>query len=270
MFGVPYVYTQSRILKVSDHNQSLNHSKLAASSACRHLVLFLQARLEYLRDHFQIRENDFLTFDAMRHAAQCVGRAIRGKTDYGLMIFADKVGWLWRSGAARRDLFSHRSPVLSQRYGRADKRGKLPRWIQEHISDGSLNLTVDETIQLSKHFLRQMAQPFRQVRSAPNCHISAAAVHMDCFWQPSLRQEDQLGLSLLTLEQLQSEEMLQKISQMAHQNWRWRHWFSSQQPDVLLRARRSAAETTVMSINMYLKMDLQQLYCNNHTITSRN
>lgn len=27
----------------------------------------------------------------MRHAAQCVGRAIRGKTDYGLMIFADKV-----------------------------------------------------------------------------------------------------------------------------------------------------------------------------------
>lgn len=57
---------------------------------------FLQARLEYLRDHFQIRENDFLTFDAMRHAAQCVGRAIRGKTDYGLMIFADKVSGLWR------------------------------------------------------------------------------------------------------------------------------------------------------------------------------
>lgn len=50
MFGIPYVYTQSRILK---------------------------ARLEYLRDQFQIRENDFLTFDAMRHAAQCVGRALR-------------------------------------------------------------------------------------------------------------------------------------------------------------------------------------------------
>lgn len=53
--------------------------------------LIPQARLEYLRDQFQIRENDFLTFDAMRHAAQCVGRAIRGKTDYGLMVFADKV-----------------------------------------------------------------------------------------------------------------------------------------------------------------------------------
>lgn len=59
-----------------------------------------QARLEYLRDQFQIRENDFLTFDAMRHAAQCVGRALRGKTDYGLMVFADKVctGMGWRRG----------------------------------------------------------------------------------------------------------------------------------------------------------------------------
>lgn len=56
-----------------------------------YVLIMKQARLEYLRDHFQIRENDFLTFDAMRHAAQCVGRAIRGKTDYGLMIFADKV-----------------------------------------------------------------------------------------------------------------------------------------------------------------------------------
>ena len=64
MFGIPYVYTESRILK---------------------------ARLEFLRTQFRIKENDFLTFDALRHAAQCVGRVIRGKTDYGLMIFADKV-----------------------------------------------------------------------------------------------------------------------------------------------------------------------------------
>lgn len=34
---------------------------------------------------------------------------------------------------------------------------------------------------------------------------------------PSLLQEDQLGLSLLTLEQLESEEMLQKISRIAQQ-----------------------------------------------------
>lgn len=65
----------------------------------------LAARLEYLSDNFHISAGDFLTFDAMRHAAQCVGRAIRGKTDYGIMVFAD------------------------QRYAKEDKRSKLPAWI---------------------------------------------------------------------------------------------------------------------------------------------
>ena len=47
---------------------------------------------------WQIRENDFLTFDAVRHASQCVGRAMRGKTDYGIMVFADKVTPAGRCG----------------------------------------------------------------------------------------------------------------------------------------------------------------------------
>ncbi|XP_017758663.1 PREDICTED: TFIIH basal transcription factor complex helicase XPD subunit [Eufriesea mexicana] len=140
MFGIPYVYTQSRILK---------------------------ARLEYLRDQFQIRENDFLTFDAMRHAAQCVGRAIRGKTDYGIMVFADK------------------------RFSRIDKRSKLPKWIQEHLTDSLCNLSTEEAVQISKRWLRQMAQPFTR--------------------------ENQLGLSLLTREQLEKEEY-GKIEQKAQQN----------------------------------------------------
>ncbi|XP_074630565.1 general transcription and DNA repair factor IIH helicase subunit XPD-like isoform X2 [Acropora palmata] len=138
MFGIPYVYTQSRILK---------------------------ARLEYLRAQFNIRENDFLTFDAMRHAAQCVGRAIRGKTDYGIMVFADK------------------------RFFKVDKRGKLPKWIQEYLKEGVCNLSIDEAVQISKRFLRQMAQPFDK--------------------------GDQLGLSLLTVEQVESEEFQKRILQTA-------------------------------------------------------
>lgn len=63
VISVPYQYTESRILK---------------------------ARLEYLRDAYRIRESEFLGFDAMRNAAQCVGRVLRGKTDWGLMVFADK------------------------------------------------------------------------------------------------------------------------------------------------------------------------------------
>ncbi|GJN94295.1 hypothetical protein Rhopal_007369-T1 [Rhodotorula paludigena] len=111
MFGIPYQYTESRILK---------------------------ARLEFLRDTYRIRENDFLTFDAMRHAAQCVGRVLRGKTDYGLMIFADK------------------------RFAKVDKRNKLPKWIGQYIKESDTNLATDVAIAHSKRFLRMMAQPFEQ------------------------------------------------------------------------------------------------------------
>lgn len=37
-----------------------------------------------------IDETEFLTFDAVRQAAQCAGRVIRGKCDYGLVLLADK------------------------------------------------------------------------------------------------------------------------------------------------------------------------------------
>lgn len=85
MFGVPYQYTESRILK---------------------------ARLEFLRDVHHIKENDFLTFDAMRHAAQCVGRVLRGKTDYGLMVFADKVSKGKLSRKQDRDAYFRRWVIL--------------------------------------------------------------------------------------------------------------------------------------------------------------
>lgn len=49
-------------------------------------MLYCRARLEYLRETFQIKESDFLAFDAVRQSAQCVGRVIRSKADYGLMV----------------------------------------------------------------------------------------------------------------------------------------------------------------------------------------
>ncbi len=75
MCGIPYQYTLSRILR---------------------------ARLEYMRVNYQVGESDFLAFDAIRQAAQCMGRVIRSKADYGMMVLADK------------------------RYQRHDKRDKLP------------------------------------------------------------------------------------------------------------------------------------------------
>ena len=109
MIGVPYQYTLSRVLR---------------------------ARLEYLRESFQIRESDYLAFDAVRQAAQCVGRVIRSKADYGMMVFADS------------------------RYQRADKRDKLPCWISSRLRDAHLNLSTDMLLHVTRGFMRAMAQPF--------------------------------------------------------------------------------------------------------------
>ncbi|KAF8323397.1 DNA repair helicase [Clavulina sp. PMI_390] len=125
MFGIPYQYTESRILK---------------------------ARLEYLRDEYRIRESEFLGFDAMRNAAQCMGRALRGKTDWGMMVFADK------------------------RFARADKRSKLPRWMNQYITESASNLSTDMALVLSKHFLRMISQPQKEGSSGKQSLWSLADV----------------------------------------------------------------------------------------------
>jgi DNA excision repair protein ERCC-2 len=108
VFGVPFVYTESRVLR---------------------------ARLEFLRREHQISERDFLNFDAMRSCAQCVGRVIRSKHDYGLMVFADK------------------------RYTQADKRDKLPLFVTAHFDARTLNLSTDGVVTVARRFFREMAQP---------------------------------------------------------------------------------------------------------------
>jgi Helicase C-terminal domain len=64
MMGVPYQYTLSRIL---------------------------QARLEYLQQTFQIKDSDFLAFDAVRQASQCVGRVIRSKVRVAAHVLGSSV-----------------------------------------------------------------------------------------------------------------------------------------------------------------------------------
>lgn len=105
--GVPFQYTESRILK---------------------------ARLEFLRENYRIRENDFLSFDAMRHAAQCLGRVLRGKDDYGIMVLADR------------------------RFQK--KRTQLPKWISQNMPDSDTNLSVDQAVAVARKFLREMSVPY--------------------------------------------------------------------------------------------------------------
>ena len=91
-----------------------------------------------MRERYNIRDNDFLTFDALRQAAQCVGRVIRSKTDYGIVILADS------------------------RYNRQDKRSKFPPWVLQFVKESSLNLPTDGAIDQIKTFLRYMGQPIDQ------------------------------------------------------------------------------------------------------------
>jgi DNA excision repair protein ERCC-2 len=111
LFGIPYQYTKSPVLK---------------------------ARLEYINEKYQIKDGDFLTFDALRQSAQCVGRVIRSKTDYGLVILADS------------------------RYNKQDKRSKFPSWITQFMGESSLNLSTDLAVHQMKSFLRDMGQTIDQ------------------------------------------------------------------------------------------------------------
>ncbi|CAK9004533.1 unnamed protein product [Durusdinium trenchii] len=111
LFGVPFQYTLSRELR---------------------------ARLEFLRQHYDIKESEFLNFDAMRQASQCLGRVIRSKRDYGVMIFAD------------------------QRYARSDKRSKIPDWIRHFLEPGHVFMASDLAVEAAGNFLLQMSQPFEE------------------------------------------------------------------------------------------------------------
>lgn len=108
VIGIPFQYTESRVLR---------------------------ARLEYLRGALHIREGDYLSFDAMRQTAQCAGRVIRNKNDYGVVIFADR------------------------RYVRADKKNKLPKWILDLMPDSHIDLDSTAALSVTRMYIRDMAQP---------------------------------------------------------------------------------------------------------------
>jgi len=124
VIGVPYQYTLSRTLR---------------------------CRLDFLRDAHEIKEADFLAFDAVRQAAQCLGRVIRSKSDYGLMVLADA------------------------RYARADKRAKLPKWVAQALRDAHVGLPTDACLVVARRFMRAMAQPVSPEEAAAGL-LSAESV----------------------------------------------------------------------------------------------
>ena len=99
-----------------------------------HTVTCITGQNDYVLQKYQI-EQEFLVFDALRQAAQCVGKVIRSKEDYGIVILADF------------------------RYNKQDKRNKMPQWIQQFLRESSLNVSTDVAVDLMKTYLKQMGQP---------------------------------------------------------------------------------------------------------------
>ena len=93
----------------------------------------LNERKRWIEENLKITESEYVTFDAMRQSAQCIGRVLRNKADYGVMILADC------------------------RYSTADKIGKLPQWILQNLGS-NVNTSTDMCIELTKSFFRGIAQ----------------------------------------------------------------------------------------------------------------
>jgi DNA excision repair protein ERCC-2 len=99
--------------------------------------MLVQTRADFIEKKFGIPRTDFLLFDAMRAACQCVGRLLRSKDDYGIVIMADR------------------------RYARPDARAQLPHWIKQFLNEARLGMGIEEAVEESRKFLMEMAQPFK-------------------------------------------------------------------------------------------------------------
>lgn len=95
----------------------------------------LKERLRWMETCLSIPPSEFRNFDAMRQASQCIGRVLRNKTDYGMMLLVDR------------------------RFAMNDKRKKLPQWVQECLKE-NVNISVEAAVSVARTFFVQMAQPW--------------------------------------------------------------------------------------------------------------
>merc|ERR1712110_1213478 len=73
-----------------------------------------------------------LLFDACRHASQCLGRAIRGKDDYAMLVMADK------------------------RFSRADRLKKMPSWLTSKLDATSRDMSIEDCARETRRHMKMM------------------------------------------------------------------------------------------------------------------
>ena len=118
-------------------------------------------RMRFLREHKGIPETEYLQFDCMRVASQCVGRAIRNKADYAVLIFADR------------------------RYLQPTKFRKLPLWLRNMMvphssssasSSSSSARPSDSTSVVAQQQVRSF---FRRIAATPATGIGETMLTLD-------------------------------------------------------------------------------------------
>ncbi|KEG11322.1 putative TFIIH basal transcription factor complex helicase subunit [Trypanosoma grayi] len=120
----------------------------------------LRQRIHWMETCLGIPGNEYRNFDAMRQASQCIGRVLRNKTDYGMMLLVDR------------------------RFALSDKRKKLPIWIQQCLKENA-NLSVDAAIAVGRGFFKDMAQPWEHKRDLGTTLFSKETLARKGFLQPS-------------------------------------------------------------------------------------
>lgn len=99
-----------------------------------------QVRLRWMREAENINESEWLLFDACRHASQCLGRAIRGKDDYAMLVMADK------------------------RFSRSDRLKKMPSWLTSKIEVSMKDMSIDECVREARNHMKVMGIDDDEVR----------------------------------------------------------------------------------------------------------
>ncbi|ELP88051.1 DNA repair helicase rad3/xp-D, putative [Entamoeba invadens IP1] len=98
----------------------------------------IQERLNYLDKKKVIAKEDYFVFDAMRAANQCVGRCLRGKMDYAVVIYADK----------------------RYKFNDAKILNTMPQWIIDALMKQNADLSADQSVVIAKDFLMKMSFSF--------------------------------------------------------------------------------------------------------------
>ena len=134
--GIMFAVARGRLSEGIDFSNHLSRTVVMIGTPyLQARPIEIERRLNYLMEKKKIGIDEFLLYDMMKTANQCVGRCMRGKKDYSVIIYADK------------------------RFKYTDQKIKncVPKWIESAIQSTHIDLPADQCISIAKDFLMKMS-----------------------------------------------------------------------------------------------------------------